>query len=223
MTRRSIAWALGAVLALTLPVWAQGADDEQTNCTVKSEDVKSWKMDVEGKEYSVRAAAPAYEGDTGLFHMSSAYTLPKGKVSFSIFRDNYDRDPKDIDFSVHGFSLGYGATGHLELFGSLGFQNRVNADAYTQAGFFNDLPFAGTTQSYPSWQTGRREIQTARRLRQRSRGSRDPWSGQSADRRRAKRAGHGEGLPGGQPDPLEASGQRGRSTRLDRLRQELRS
>jgi outer membrane protein OmpA-like peptidoglycan-associated protein len=154
MTHRSIAWALGAWLALTFSVWAQGAGEEQTNCTVQSEDVKSWTMEVEGKEYSVRTAAPAYEGDTGLFHMSSAYTLPKGKVSFSLFRDNIDRDPKDLDISVHGVSLGFGVTSRLELFGSMGIQNRVNADAYTQAGFFNDFPLAGTVSSYPSWQTG---------------------------------------------------------------------
>ena len=41
----------------------------------------------------------AYDGDTGLFHLSSAYTLPKGKLAISLFRDNLDRDPKDVDIS----------------------------------------------------------------------------------------------------------------------------
>ena len=50
----------------------------------------------------MRLATPSYEGDTGLFRLSSAYVLPKGKAAFSLFRDNYDRDPKGIDFSITG-------------------------------------------------------------------------------------------------------------------------
>ena len=84
-------------------------------------------MTIDGKEWSVRPAAPTYEGDTGLFRLSSAYTLPKGKFSFGLFRDNYDRDPKGVDFSIHGFNLAYGVTDKLEIFGNIGFQNRVQA------------------------------------------------------------------------------------------------
>ena len=76
------------------------AEDEA--CTVKQEDVKTWVATIDGKDYQVRPATPAYDGDTGLFHLSSAYTLPKGKVSFSLYRDNLDRDPKDLDISTHG-------------------------------------------------------------------------------------------------------------------------
>jgi outer membrane protein OmpA-like peptidoglycan-associated protein len=101
----------------------------------------------------VRPATPTYSGDTGLFRLGSAYTLPKGKASFSLFRDNMDRDPKDVDISIHGLSVGYGATPRLELFGSIGLQNRVNTDARFQGGFVNDYPFAGNA-SPSSWQTG---------------------------------------------------------------------
>lgn len=147
MQRTLTALALGALVATALPAWA---DDGQ----VKPEDVKTWTTTIDGKEYSMRMATPTSEGDTGLFHLSSAYTLPKGKASFSLFRDNFDRDPKDIDFSVHGLSVGYGATSRLELFGNLGVQNRVNVDAPSQAGFYNDLPFAGTSSDSAGWQTG---------------------------------------------------------------------
>ena len=34
----------------------------------------------------------------------------RDKFSFSLFRDNLDRDPKDEDISIHGVSLGYGLT-----------------------------------------------------------------------------------------------------------------
>ncbi len=140
--------ALGTILATALPV----AADEV--CQVKPEDVKTWTSTIGGKEYAVRPATPSYDGDTGLFHLSSAYTLPKGKFSFSLFRDNLDRDPKDIDLSIHGLSLGYGATDRLEIFGNFGLQNRVNVDAHLQPGFANDYPFAGTSSTSPGWQTG---------------------------------------------------------------------
>jgi outer membrane protein OmpA-like peptidoglycan-associated protein len=145
MKRRVTAWTiLGFLpLALAAPAFAGG-----------EEDVKTWTTTVDGKEKEVRPATPTYTGDTGLFRLGSAYTLPKGKASFSLFRDNYDRDPKDVDVSIHGLSVGFGATSRLELFGSVGLQNRVNTDARFQGGFVNDYPFAGTAATAPSWQTG---------------------------------------------------------------------
>jgi outer membrane protein OmpA-like peptidoglycan-associated protein len=106
-------------------------------------------MEIEGKEYEVHPATPNYEGTTGLFHMPSAYTLPKGKTSGQLFRDNLDRDPKDEDISIHGLSLGYGITSRLELYGNFGLQNRLDADALFQPGFVNDYPFVATP-----WETG---------------------------------------------------------------------
>jgi flagellar motor protein MotB len=138
--------------------WAQGTttgDKEGgTTCTVKQEEVKTWTMRENDKDYEVRPATPGYEGDTGLFHMSTAYTLPKGKASVSLFRDNLDRDPKDIDWSIHGISAAYGVTSRLEIFGNMGIQNRVKTAALFQPGFFNELPLAGTQTTNPSWQTG---------------------------------------------------------------------
>src|SRR5262245_4963415 len=148
MLRRVTYLALGAILAMALPV----AADEV--CQVKPEEVKTWTAPIAGKDYEVHPGTPAYEGDTGLFHLSSAYTLPKGKVSFSLFRDNLDRDPKDLDLSIHGISLGYGATDRFEIFGNFGLQNRANVDARFQPGFVNDFPFAGESDTSPGWQTG---------------------------------------------------------------------
>jgi outer membrane protein OmpA-like peptidoglycan-associated protein len=148
MKSESTTWVLAALLALTGPVWAEDAASGGA-CTVKKEDVKTWIKTIEGKEYQVRPATPAYDGDTGLFHLSSAYTLPKGSFSFSLYRDNLDRDPKDLDISTHGATLAYGATDKFEIFGTIGVQNRVNADALFQPGFYNDNPFVST-----SWETG---------------------------------------------------------------------
>jgi outer membrane protein OmpA-like peptidoglycan-associated protein len=110
-------------------------------------------MAAENKE-DIRPATSTYFGDTGLFHVSSAYTLRKGRVAFNLFRDNLDRDPKDLDFSIHGVSIAYGVTSRLELFGQLGIQNRLDLDEREQPGYFNDLPQAGNTASSSGWQTG---------------------------------------------------------------------
>ncbi len=152
MKGRTAVWALGAILALAGTASAEGPaakEEEKKTKTVKKEDVKTGVMTVDGKEWSIRPATPAYEGDTGLFHLSTAYTLPKGKFAFSAFRDNYVRDPKDLDISIHGLSFAYGATSSFEIFGQIGFQNRIDADALFQAGFQNDYPLV----SKP-WETG---------------------------------------------------------------------
>jgi hypothetical protein len=166
MKRAHIAWLLGALFALTSTAWAQepspsppaGEGTSTTTTmsghgTVTREEVKTWTIDVDDKEWEVHPATPTYEGTTGLFHLPSAYTLPKGKFSFQIFRDNYDRDPKDVDFSIHGVSLGVGLTSRIELFGNFGFQNRIDTDALFQAGAPNDLPFVNQP-----WVTGTGDI-----------------------------------------------------------------
>jgi len=171
MRRTMTTWLLGGLLALTAPAWAQTppageegtrkdpatssdtSSDTSGRHTVEKGDVKTWTMDIDGKEWEVHPATPTYEGTTGLFHMPSAYTLPKGKFSFQLFRDNLDRDPKDEDISIHGLSLGFGATSRLELYGNIGLQNRLDADALFQPGRVNDYPFVSTP-----WETGRGDV-----------------------------------------------------------------
>ncbi len=136
---------IGLLGGLMLPRAASAQDQ----CTVTRDEVKTWLITVQGKDYEAHPATPNYEGTTGLFHLPTAYTLPRRKVSASLFRNNLDRDPKDEDISIHGLTLAYGATDRLELFGSYGLQNRVDADALFQPGFVNDYPYVST-----AWQTG---------------------------------------------------------------------
>lgn len=150
MTRPLAALALGGILALPGAGFAEDKSDKTASkTTVKKEDVKTWVVPIEGKDWSVRPAAPAFAGDTGLFHLSSAYTLLKGKMSFSGFYDNLDRDPKDQDIGTFGLTFGYGATSKLELFTSIGVQNRVDRDALFQPGYQNDYPLGEDP-----WSTG---------------------------------------------------------------------
>ena len=141
------------MLVLLAGLVLAGADNAQSQTTdrptVRREDVKTWVISIDGKDYEAHPATPAYDGSTGLFHLPSAYTLPKGRVSFSLFRDNLDRDPKDEDISIHGVTFAFGATSRLELAASFGLQNRLDADALLQPGYVNDYPFAAT-----GWQTG---------------------------------------------------------------------
>lgn len=137
--------ALGLAFGAGSGVQSEAAD----GATVRREDVKTWVFAIDGKDYEAHPATPAYDGSTGLFHLPSAYTLPKGRVSFSLFRDNLDRDPKDEDISIHGLTFGYGVTSRLELSASFGLQNRIDADALFQPGYVNDYPFVTT-----GWQTG---------------------------------------------------------------------
>jgi outer membrane protein OmpA-like peptidoglycan-associated protein len=141
---------MGGLLALSTPaaVWAQEAEGKLK--TVKPEEVKTWTQNIDGKDWSMRLATPSYEGDTGLFRLSSAYVLPKGKGAFSLFRDNYDRDPKGIDFSIHGLNAAYGVSDRVEIFGQVGLQNRLKVNYISQPGFYNELPFAGVD----GWETG---------------------------------------------------------------------
>ena len=129
--------------------WASVLASKARAQEVPREEVKTWIIEVDGKEYEVSPAAPTYEGTTGLFHLPAAYTLPARKFSFSVFRLNMDRDPKDEDISIIGLSIGYGITRRLEVYGNFGLQNRIDADALAQAGFFNDYPFVNTP-----WETG---------------------------------------------------------------------
>ncbi len=147
LNKRSWTAALAAGLLLAGGLEAQSQTSDRP--TVRREDVKTWVIQIDGKDYEAHPATPAYDGSTGLFHLPTAYTLPKGRASFSLFRDNLDRDPKDEDIAIHGGTLAFGATSRLELALSFGFQNRIDADALFQPGYVNDYPFVSTP-----WQTG---------------------------------------------------------------------
>jgi hypothetical protein len=146
-------------LLVLLPCAGLAATSSAQDETVPVQDVRSWTIMVEDAEFEVWPATPTYLGDTGLFHLPSADTLPRGKVSFSVFRDNLDRDPKDEDISIHGFTFAYGATSRLEVFAGIGLQHRIDADALFQPGFVNDFPFVATP-----WQTGVGDVRLGAKL-----------------------------------------------------------
>ncbi|MGD8895332.1 MAG: OmpA family protein [Acidobacteriota bacterium] len=133
--------ALVGLLGLGGLVAAQDEGSGGTR-TVTRDEVKSWIFEVDGKEWSVRPAAPTAMGDTGLFRLvGSAYTLPKGYFSVGYSFDNMDRDPKGTDFATHGATFAYGVSNRFELFGALGVQSRTKAHYLEELGGPNEYPF----------------------------------------------------------------------------------
>jgi outer membrane protein OmpA-like peptidoglycan-associated protein len=150
MTRKTTAGTLACLLASAAFAQAQATATPPPG-QVNREDVKTWTATVGDKEWSIRPAALTMEGDTGLFRIPSAYTLGKGQAAFGYFFDNIDRDPRGLDFAIHGLVAAYGITDKLEVFGSLGAQARTKSNYRDEAGYFNDLPFGGDAGQ---WQTG---------------------------------------------------------------------
>ena len=83
----ALVWA-SLCLAWASNARGQAAAGTSSDETITRDQAKSGVMTVSGKEYEVHPATPTYGGDTGLFDLPSAYTLPKGKLSFNVFRTN---------------------------------------------------------------------------------------------------------------------------------------
>jgi peptidoglycan-associated lipoprotein len=64
-----------------------------------------------------RGALPTIYGDTGLWFVPTAETLPAGRFSFSVYRANWDRPQGLTDVNQIGVTAAAGV-GRLELFGS---------------------------------------------------------------------------------------------------------
>jgi outer membrane protein OmpA-like peptidoglycan-associated protein len=154
MNARWTALVLGVLLGLGSGALARDDPPGATRTAAAAGEtrvpVRTWAVDLDGHEWAVRPSAPTTLGDTGLFRLvGSADTLPRGFFSVGLFRDNVDRDPKSTDFAVHGLVVGYGVTDHLEVFGSLGVENRVRALRLDEPGGPNAYPFVSE-----GWTTG---------------------------------------------------------------------
>ncbi len=99
-----------------------------------------------------RPALPTFYGDTGLWFVSSAETLPPRRWSFSLFRANFDRRQGLTDISQVGITGAVGLGDRFELFGSW---RLVNIDRDVSPTFVpSDVDYGGVLNDYPHMRRG---------------------------------------------------------------------
>ncbi len=108
--------ATGMVLCALMasPVWAQTQGSQSTPPPPDDSET--------------RPATTTVFGDTGLWYVPTGEVLPKGRWSFSGYRTNWDRKEAFSDVSNFRGTFAFGATDRVELFGSVDFQRRIDAD-----------------------------------------------------------------------------------------------
>jgi peptidoglycan-associated lipoprotein len=139
--------------ALAAPAAAQGNQGGQgTTTTTTSTAVTQDEVVLQG-DTTPRPALPTVLGDTGLWFVPTAETLPGQKWSFSVFRANYDRRQGLTDVSDIGITGAYGVTDRFELFGSWRLR-RINRSVRNPLFNAADPTFAGVSQEFPYMRRG---------------------------------------------------------------------
>ena len=94
-----------------------------------------------------RPALPTNFGDTGLWFVPTAETLPKGSFSGSVYRANFDRRQGFTDISLIGVTGAVGVGERVELFASW---NLARIDRNMRPNFVpEDRAFGGLVYDYP--------------------------------------------------------------------------
>ena len=124
----------------------QGGGKGTTTTTTSGPVVTSDEVVLEG-DTTPRPALPTIFGDTGLWFVSTAETLPSGKWSASVVRANYDRRQGLTDVNQIGVTAAFGIGDRFELFGSW---RLVRLDRDVVPTFIPSEPtFGGVSQEYP--------------------------------------------------------------------------
>jgi peptidoglycan-associated lipoprotein len=130
---------------------AAGGQKPTTTTTTSGPVVTSDEIVLEG-DTTPRPALPTINGDTGLWFVPTAETLPAGKLSFSVFRANFDRRQGLTDVNQLGLTGAIGLGDRFELFGSW---RLVRLDRDVQPTFIPGEPtFGGVSQEYPYLRRG---------------------------------------------------------------------
>jgi long-subunit fatty acid transport protein len=109
----------------------------------------------DGTEPVAGAGTLTSDGTPGLFQVPSTTTVPRGTVALALFRENLDRNPRDVDASAHGIAAATGLTDRLEAHAGVVFEQRNDVDGATGPGAPNEYPFAPLTyRSRGGWARG---------------------------------------------------------------------
>ena len=99
-----------------------------------------------------RPALPTFYGDTGLWFVPTAETLPARRWSFSLYRANFDRQQGLTDVSQVGITGAVGLTDRFEVFASW---RTVNIDRDVRPTFVPlDADHGGVSHEYPYMRRG---------------------------------------------------------------------
>jgi peptidoglycan-associated lipoprotein len=137
---------LTALVALfTVPAEAQTAQGGTTTTTTQTA-VTQDEVVLQG-DAEPRNALPTFYGDTGLWFVPTAETMPSGRWSFSVFRANWDRRQGLTDVNQIGLTGAVALGDRFELFGSW---RTVRLDRDVRPVFVPTEPvFGGVSQEYP--------------------------------------------------------------------------
>ena len=131
-----------ALLAWPAAAQTQGATTTTTTQTAVTQD----EIVLQG-DTAPRPALPTFFGDTGLWFVPTAETMPSGRWSFSVFRANFDRRQGLTDVNQMGLTGAVALGDRFELFGSW---RVVRLDRDVRPVFIPAEPvFGGVSQEYP--------------------------------------------------------------------------
>ena len=139
--RNLICASLLAVL-IAVPAAAQAPTQTSTSQTAVTQD----EIVLQG-DTTPRPATPTFYGDTGLWFVPTAETMPAGKFSFSVFRANFDRRQGLTDVNQIGITGAVALGDRFELFGSW---RTVRLDRDVRPVYVPGEPeFGGVSQEFP--------------------------------------------------------------------------
>jgi peptidoglycan-associated lipoprotein len=95
-----------------------------------------------------RPSLPTIDGDTGLWFVPTAETMPAGKWSFSVFRANFDRRQGLTDVSKIGLTGAVALGDRFELFASWA-TVRLDRDVNNPVFVPSEPAFGGVSQEFP--------------------------------------------------------------------------
>jgi len=142
----SCGFLVAAFAAAPAAAQAPAGGQATTTTTTSGPVVTSDEIVLEG-DTAPRPSLPTINGDTGLWFVPTAETMPAGRWSFSVFRANFDRRQGLTDVNKIGLTGAVALGDRVELFGSWGV---IRLDRDVQPTFIPGEPtFGGVSQEFP--------------------------------------------------------------------------
>jgi peptidoglycan-associated lipoprotein len=137
--------------ALAAPAAAQAPAGQSTTTTTSQTAITQDEIVLQG-DTTPRPSLPTNLGDTGIWWVPTAETMPGGRFSFSVYRANFDVRQGHTDVSDIGITGAFGITDRFELFGSWRMR-RLDRDQ--RPVFVPSEPvFGGVAQEFPYMRRG---------------------------------------------------------------------